>query len=776
GTAGDVGDARNVRTSEGVGNIGSTESAGSTKTPENRIRNEGSYIQNETETGVEREHYSAVEQSYNMACWYNPALLLHELEEVNQTPELKNWSEGVRTSVKELSHTFPGIDKSITEKKASKTATRRIGNGKLIRAITQRDENLIPLTEWDFQNTEISTQRRELLTQLTQKVHEAREIQRYLTDKTTVAALIRANYTLQRRLILWYYCDRILQSPMPKFPSVSERQWDSVIAQVEELVEAHPYHDTWRSYLRLNVLLRFSELSPSVQREIAWQLMNRLQTEELAASQQQFLAQEAFRQLNHLLATYAAVRLAEDYLMYSAENYEMGNDIKAGNHLVQESRRLELEQRRPLTPEQKTLEKIYRNANLRLFVSRDFLNSSLPQPGAEERTIQENVLNRPVYGRGVSNTTVSIRMVPDEKQFRLGFLVEGSMQSSTYSPDVVTVYNNSDAQYVAFKEILLSDKGLHMKPAVAEVENQIHLRDLQTPFDPIPVLGFVANGVARNQAESKQHTVRQMTEYKIRNEVCTNLDNQVNEKLNTVNDLLQNKVFTPLNRLELDLEQVDAQTTQNDAVIRMRLAGNSHPGAFTPRPVPPADSMINFQAHESTLNNFLQQFHLEGRTFTVDTLLEHIHTRLPNLKLGENRPEPEEELFITFAEKNAVTVHIHDSMILVRVAVQELRVGKRQWKNFEVEAPYLIQSGPKAIFAQRDGPVRLIGRIPVGQQVAVRGIFSKIFQKTEEKNILPEKFLANPRFADLTVNQLVLHDGWLSVSFSPAGNPSYAQR
>ncbi len=721
-----------------------------------------------------------LEQSYNLVCWHNPALLLLELEQLEESPEksqeVKRWCECVRATVKELAQTYPGLCKSTIERKSAKNTTRRIGNGKLIRAITQRDENQIPLSEWDFQSTELPSQRRELLTQLTLKVQEARAIQRNLTDKTTVAALIRVNYTLQRRLILWNYCDRLLRSPEQGFETYSPLQWSAVLAQVDKLVEAHPYRDTWRSYLRLNVLHRFSELSQAEQREIAWQIIDRLQATHLAVSQEQFLAQVPFRQLNQLLQSYAVLRLADDHLMASVEDYEAANDVVAGNRLVMETRRLELEQKRPLTPDQKVLEQIYRNANLRLFVSREFLNNSLPQPGSEERTIQESVLNRPVYGRGVSNTVVSVRMVPDDAHFRLGFLVEGSMQSSTYSPDVVTVYNRSDAQYVAFKEILFSNTGIQMKPAVAEVQNQIQIRDLQTPLDPIPVIGFVANGVARNQAESKQDAIRRSTEYKIRNEVCTSLDAQVSEKLTVANALLQDKFLSPLARLELNLEQVDAQTTQEAAVIRMRLAGNSHPGAFTPRPVPPTDSQINLQIHESSLNNFLQQFHLEGHSFTIETLMEHIQARLPNLKIGENMPEQEEELFITFADKNALTVHLHDSMILVRVAVQELRVGKRSWKNFTVEAPYLVQSGEKEIFVQRDGPVRLIGRIPVGQQVAIRGIFSKIFQKTEEKNILPEKFLANPRFENLVLDQLVLQDGWFSISFGPQKNPSYAQR
>ncbi len=731
-------------------------------------------VQNSTKT-PER---MALEQTWNLIRWHEPVLLLHELEEtaeIRQGVELKPWCESVKTLVEELSMNFPAAE-------SEDTRERRIGNGKIIRAITHHEVKHTPLSQWDFQNSEISARRQEILLQLMTKISEGRNLQSRQNDKTATSALVRCYYTLQRRLILWNYCDALLRMTPPEagngVPVVAESEWNASLDDVKVLIDAHPYRATWQSYVRFDVLRRFPQLTPSQRREIAWQILERLHPENVDISQKQFLTQSAFLRLETLLKRWGAVRTTDDYLMCAVEDYETAEDVVSGNRIVMEVRRLEMEQGTDLPQALHALDLAYRNANMRLYVSRVFLNSSLPQPGSEERTIQENVLNRPVYGRGVSNTAVSVRMVPDEQRFRLGFLVEGSLKSNTYSPNVVTVYNNSDAQYIAFKEVLFSSRGLQTLPAVARVENRIELQGLHTPLDPIPVLGFVANGVARNQAESKQEEVRQMTENRIRNEVCTSLDAQVNEKLTVAERFYQEKLLGTLSRLELRLDQVDAKTTDESAVIRLRLAGSQHPGAFTPRPVPPQNSMLNFQIHESTINNFLQQFRLDGRTFTTESLLEYIQTRFPELKLAENMPKPEEELIITFAQNDAVTVHIIENRILIRISVRELRVGKREWKDFEVEVPYLLETGTAsemALYVRRDGPVRLIGRIPMGQQVAVRGIFSKIFPKAGEKNILPEMFLKNPRFSDLTIDQLALQDGWFGLSFGPP-NPRLAQR
>lgn len=708
---------------------------------------------------------SVREKEWNLICWHDPVLLIQELEEVGKFPELKPWSDSVHTLIQALSKTFPYSESTVLSEP-------RLGNGKLLRAVRSRGENGTSLEEWDLQDPSgIAEVRRELLKQLAQKVHEARSLQQQLSDRDPLVLLVRTNYTLQRRIILWNYCAMLLAPENVEVSSrisqVPEAEWKHLLQEAEKLVNAHPYQSTWRSYLRLNTLAQIEKYAPQRQREIAWQVLGRLDSRALDDSQRAFLAQEPFLKLKEALKGLGAQRTPEDCLMRDVEAYESGGDVACGNRIVMEVRREEMERGEKLAPEWRSLEFVYRNANMRLEVSEKFLNSSLPQPGSEERNIRESVLNRPVYGRSTTQTAVSVRMVPDENLFRLGFLVEGTMSSSTYSPDVVTVYNKSNAQYTAFKEVRFSEDGLELFPAVAEVESQVRIRDLETPLDPIPVIGFFANGVARNQAESRKGEVNQFTENKIRREVCTQLDTQVNEKLGQANAFLRDQFLASLGRLELSLDQIDAQTTESGAAIRFRLAGDMHPGSFTPRPVPPKESQVNLQLHESTLNNFLQHLSLDGRTFTIESLCEHIQVRFPNLKIGENIPPQEEELLITFADSNAVTVHFQDGRFLIRVAVKDLRVGKRQWKNFQVETPYLVETGEKAVLIQRDGPVRLIGRIPIGQQVAVRGIFSKIFKKTEGKNILPERFVTDPRFANLVLDQLVLQDGWFAISFGP---------
>ena len=697
-------------------------------------------------------------QTWNLICWADPEVLLNELEEAEKEPALKEWCSSVEILVHDLSQTFPVL-------KAPDPEKRRLFR---LRPNATVKSTQTPLDEWNFQDSSIQERRKDILALLAIKMQEARDLQAALVSQFNAQSLLtRATYTLQRRLILWNYCDALLTTQPGPFPSVSEMEWRSLLADVEKVAASHPYMETWFSYLRLETLKQFSKFPPTQQREIAWQILGRLHPYHADASQKQFLSHEKFNELEAMLNRFASIRSVDDCLMASAEAYEKSEDVRAGNRLVMESRRFELEQGRELPEQLKFLETIYRNANLRLYVTKTFLNTSLPQPGSEERTIQENMLDRTVYGRGVSNTKLNVEMIPDENHFRIGFLVEGTMNSSTYSPDVVTVYNHTASQYRAMKEILFSSEGLKSSPAVAKVQSQIELQNLQTPFDSIPLVGMVAKGVARNQAEAKQKNARQISEQKIHKEVCEKLDEGVESKLEVANKFLEEKFFAALARFELALEQMDAKTTDDSAVIRMRLAGITQPGAYTARPIPPESSQINFQVHESAVNNFLQKFQLEGNSFTLEELLQYLRNRLPNLEIGERLVRPKEKFHITFADQNAVTVKLVNGEFIVCLAVKQLTVGRRSWSDFVVEAPYTVEAGPMAVYVYRKSPVHLSGKISASQQIGVRGVFSKVFPKTEMKNILPEKFIQDPRFTNLDLDQLIVQDGWLGVSFGP---------
>jgi hypothetical protein len=70
----------------------------------------------------------------------------------------------------------------------------------------------------------------------------------------------------------------------------------------------------------------------------------------------------------------------------------------------------------------------------------------------------------------------------------------------------------------------------------------------------------------------------------------------------------------------------------------------------------------------------------------------------------------------------------------------------------------------------RDGYVRIKGRRSIGDQVALRGVFSKVLAQHPQVDLLGNVLVRDNRLHDLRVTQFVVRDGWIGLSIGP-GQP-----
>ncbi len=715
-----------------------------------------------------RDAENAIRTQWNIVRWYEPTHLYELLAEAKKTVEGRAWCEEVESLIGELSPYFPKIesDENLTE---NNLETDGISDDLIQDATPSSGQHTV--LDWDFHDKAAQQKRKEILQKIQEKTQEVGQLISRTKNITSVTRIGRANYGLQRRLVLWKYCDQLLtRSPknvVQEFHQItSPERWVSVLNAVRETIQAHPYADTWSTYLRYTQLVEMEKIGDlHKQRQLAQATLVRMDLSRLNDSQKLFLSQPAFQALAGELLKIATVPCAGDYLLRSLEEYESASRISRGNELACEYLRVWFSQDAAFVDMLRNFEYCYRNANVRMEISADFLNRLVPQRGPEMMTINEYILNRPVQGQGVTNTNIKIVTVPDSKRFRLGFAVDGSIQSSTVSADnIVQVSNESAASFSAIKEIEVSRHGILAGAAQAMVSNRVQMRHLQTSLDAIPLIGLVANEVARSKAQQQQELARQESQERIRRQVTESLDQEVNSRLLNVNALWREKVQAPLERLGIDLHQMDAETGQHTAASRWRLAGADQPGAHTPRPQAEQRSALNFQVHESAINNLLQQLKLEGRTFTMAEMDAHIALRFPKWAEREKDEDIPEDLTISFPEHDAITVKFLDGQVMLQLSIASLKVGDHEWDNFKIHVPYRVETDGFQAVVQRDGVVRLIGRMRLPQQIAIRGVFSKAFPKDTETRVLPESMVQDPRFATFIISQCVMQDGWLGIS------------
>ena len=453
--------------------------------------------------------------------------------------------------------------------------------------------------------------------------------------------------------------------------------------------------------------------------------------------------------------------------MYSLEEYESASQISEGNHLAAECLRGWFLRDVSSHELLRYLEYSYRNANIRMEVSSRFLNRLIPQREPEVVAVNEIIVGRPVVGRGIQTTDVWIKMMPDPQRFRLGFVVDGRMVSSTVSEaNMVRVVNDSEAAFSGMKEVELTERGIHTAGAVAEVDNRIQLRQLETTFGVIPLVGAVANEVAKAQAKATLEQARLEMQARIHRQVIDSLDGEVDRCIDNVNIMWDERVLGLLGRLGIDFIQVGAETSEDSATVRWRLAGPDQLGGHTPRPMPTQHNLMNFQVHESAINNLLQQLKLDGRTFTFEQLNEHIALRFPKWREREQEMDADipEDLVIAFPPTDSISVKMAEGQIMLQLSIARLKLGGYEWENFKIHVPYRVETEGFQALVRRDGVIRLIGKMKLGQQIAIRGVFSKAFPKDMVTPVIPEQMQADPRFSVFVISQCVMQDGWLAIS------------
>jgi hypothetical protein len=105
------------------------------------------------------------------------------------------------------------------------------------------------------------------------------------------------------------------------------------------------------------------------------------------------------------------------------------------------------------------------------------------------------------------------------------------------------------------------------------------------------------------------------------------------------------------------------------------------------------------------------------------------------------------------------------------LALEKLTKGtKYKWSQLLVRSHYIIESeGVKAALV-RTGSIELEGkRLRTRDQIALRGVFSKLMSRSNRMPLVPEKLVSNPGLSDLSVTQKIIEDGWIGLALGRSG-------
>jgi hypothetical protein len=408
----------------------------------------------------------------------------------------------------------------------------------------------------------------------------------------------------------------------------------------------------------------------------------------------------------------------------------------------------------------------YLAPNVRIAVHRAFVERMLPESTVTSGGFQDFILGRPVRGRQTVEQSSAVRFVPHAGEIRMELVINGQVAARSITESgPVTVHSTSQASFSVAKPVHLTSAGLALGQARGTARTRAQLADIETSFDAVPIMGSLVRTIARNQHDDARVEASREASGKIVGRACREVDQQAGPQLEEMAERIRERVWQPLVSLGLDPTPVALETTEDVASLRLRLAADTQLAAHTPRPRAPGDAMLSMQLHETVANNTLSRFGLAGRRLELPAL-----ARLVCEKAGLEGSVPDDlpdGVAVTFAAGEPLRVECRDGLVHVRVALDAIESGRRNWYDLVAQVAYKpVAVGPQ-IYLEREGPVQIGGPGHEGRmEIALRVIFGKIFAKERLIAILPAKVTENPKLAAMRAVQAVATDGWLAIALA----------
>lgn len=410
----------------------------------------------------------------------------------------------------------------------------------------------------------------------------------------------------------------------------------------------------------------------------------------------------------------------------------------------------------------------YRLPNLRIVFTEQLADRILPQPHPLESEVDDRIQGAQVYGQNTIFTTLKARLVPDAQRFHLLLVADGVVDSQTEAYAGPAVFQNEgQTMFQVYRPVIISPIGLRQGDVVAEANASNDVVGVSTDYDRILLLGSIARAMAMKKQGQQQSAALMEVEEKVADEARRRFQTQMDPKIAEGVKLFQQKIWKPLERLNLKPRPVEMYTTRERMVSRIHVGNETQLAAHTPRPRAPSDSLASMQIHESLLNNALEQLKLDGQTLSLPELYRRISKELN----GGVQSPPETlpgNVRITFAAKDAVRVRFTSGQVELVLTLDEVRKGQDRWQKLVVKAYYVPEGTGLDARLVRTDSIELKGEnLNAGSQIALRGAFSKLLSRSRTVSLVPRRLVEDQRLKDLEVTQYEVRDGWIGVAIGP---------
>ncbi len=589
------------------------------------------------------------------------------------------------------------------------------------------------------------------------------------------ARILRTKYDLSRRLQGWTSVIDLMDSPLfePNLPHPSAVV-NSTLASMGQL-RLYANHETWTEYFELERLEKFysdDRFTEAHRQLVARKVLGRITSPNLTEEQQRFATEILGDRLIDQLRDISSQSVDVQKLLNTIEAYESDPQGASLFYMNSEFQNLYFSRLPQYQVAASSLDNIYRNANIRITVSRELINRALPTQAEANEPTTDRILGAQVFANNRIQNRIHVDFVPHPEQLHFRLMTNGTVFSRTRAlHSGFTFHNSGNSRFEGISEITLTKQGLLADSARVSASTSQRLLGIRSNFDKVPLFGWAARQLAEQQQRSSAPIANRLVEEKLKNMTRSRVDEEISERLNQAQTLFLQQVITPLNLLELEPTPIELRTTQDEAIVRYRIAGRDQMAAFTARPEADPGNLFSMQIHESAINNLLGKININGKRFTAKEFVEHLRELIgPTDFMANASPAKNPDADFTFASIEGIHVAFNDDKLELSLNLAQLNLGKSQrWRNFTVTAIYIPRvNGLNIRFIQdANCGLRLGGsRLGIADEVSLRTVFNSTFPESFSVPPLTQVAPAHIHLADLEISQLVFSHGWVGVSLS----------
>ena len=603
-------------------------------------------------------------------------------------------------------------------------------------------------------------------------------------DSELSSEVARLSYSIERRVAVWTAVSTCVTKGRSHFVSARKHEIDAgrlkeALANVKSAVQKTGDAASWRQYLLLDSLdlLAAEEITGRQnQVQIVRQFLGRVTEPSVSAVQRAVLASTEVHKLADQLHPLSIAPVDYRKLIEDIETLESDPIHRCSKSLADAMQSLRFSEHLEQAAVGHAIRLHYRNANLRIAVSEEFVNRMMPPHTTIQKPVKQNILGADTRGASEIQTKLRVDFVNDPAAMKIALNLDGDISSKTQSSrHGATFYNSSIASVNAIRDITITAQGMSINGRPATVESRDSLRNFSTDWDKLPILGDVVRQFAHNEFLQARPIAKRIMQKTIAKQTDEEFDKQLLEKVATANNQFKNRLLGPLHSLDLQPMVVDMQSTDSRLIVRYRLASADQLSAYTSRPNAPGDSQLSLQVHQSAFNNMVSQIVVGDRGWTMQELSDKISELLqqPKKPLSDDAPT---DVTARFAESRPITVEFEDGRMTLTLRIASLeQPGRIHLKNFVIRTSYLPTVDGLQAELTRDGVISVDGRrLVMRDRIALGAIFSKVFSNRSSIPMVSEDLLKDPRAKGLAVSQLILNDGWLGVAVSAENSPHIA--